>query len=510
MCGWVNGVGVQNIQILAWRFHFECHPHKVQTQASWIDAVLSSDGEFYVGCMVCGHAAGGPALRITKGVPKLKLWQLQRHADTETHKCNVLKMAGADPENAELEGPSNAKPPKLADFQKALAHFQDGRGFNTLDGIAAKKKLMCMEHVIVEAMRSHWKDKLRTSTSITLLRDERHKRMLLAFRCVDATLSLTQGIIGQSRSYSGTSLGLVDATLQLITTFCTPSPEKGKMGEVDQALVDHIRSHIHCTTVDDASNEVTAVVDSTSPAIVETNALRANEIAFPNHRLVVRDKAHEARRVLSRPWKADEYLDSIVTAIVVGRSSITQIIQKSDDLRAWYAEATRTSKNSAVSTHFANLRAALHRYESLVTPLSRFVLDVESVLAVAMRIATERSGHAKIVANAFLSTVDEELLVTVALMADAGDEALQIIRHFDKSSVNSARAGSVVQSFLENIVDLFCNEKIWDVRGHAHCILEWLGRTHIIRHGADEVRTIGGPLRVTANLKKICIDRLGR
>ena len=127
-----------------------------------------------------------------------------------------------------------------------------------------------------------------------------------------------------------------------------------------------------------------------------------------------------------------------------------------------------------------------------------------------MRIATERSGHAKIVANAFLSTVDEELLVTVALMADAGDEALQIIRHFDKSSVDSARAGSVVQRFLDNIVDLFCNEKIWDVRGHAHCILEWLGRTHIIRHGADEVRTIGGPLRVTANLKKICIDRFGR
>lgn len=222
----------------------------------------------------------------------------------------------------------------------------------------------------------------------------------------------------------------------------------------------------------------------------------------------MRDKAHEARRVLSRPWKADVYLDTIITSIVSGRSSICQIIQKSDDLRAWYAEATRASKNSVVSTHFANLRAALHRYESLVTPLSRFVLDIEAVLAVAMRIESERGGHTQVVAAALLRSVDEELLLSVALMADAGDEALQIIRHFDKSSIDSARAGSAVQRFLDNIIDLFCNEKIWTVRGHAHCMLEWLRSTHILRYGQSEVRTIGGPLLVTQHLKKICVDRL--
>ena len=239
---------------------------KVNCQASWIDAALSPNGEFYVGCLVCGHAAGGAALRFGNNC---KLWQLECHADSESHKRHVLGLVDVDPGAKLLE----SKAPKLGDFLKALTHFHDGRGCNTLDGVASRRKLVCMEHVMVEAVRGHWRDQLRSSTSISLLRDERHKRLLLAFRCVGATLELTHGIMGQSRSYSSTSLGINDATLELIIDLCTPSCVKGKQGEADQALLDYIRSHVHCTTVDDASNEVAAVVDSTAPAEMETRVL---------------------------------------------------------------------------------------------------------------------------------------------------------------------------------------------------------------------------------------------
>ena len=104
---------------------------KVKSQASWIDAALTPNGEFYLCCLVCGHAAGGEAMRFGKGA---KLFQLERHADSHSHKSNVLSIADVDPDPVRFE----PKAPLLKDFLKALAHFHDGRGFNTLDGVASR------------------------------------------------------------------------------------------------------------------------------------------------------------------------------------------------------------------------------------------------------------------------------------------------------------------------------------------------------------------------------------
>jgi len=87
-------------------------------------------------------------------------------------------------------------------------------------------------------------------------------------------------------------------------------------------------------------------------------------------------------------------------------------------------------------------------------------------------------------------------------------EALTIVRNFDKAHVDSATAGSIVRVFLDNIVDLFCHEKIWDVRGHAKCMIEWLRTMHVYRRANGEVHTIGGPLTHTRGLKQTCISRL--
>ena len=80
-----------------------------------------------------------------------------------------------------------------------------------------------------------------------------------------------------------------------------------------------------------------------------------------------------------------------------------------------------------------------------------------------------------------MEACNEELLLLVALLADAGDEASRIIRFFDGSSVDSATASGVLRDFQDSIVDLFCNEKIFTVRGHALCMLQWLETPHIFR-----------------------------
>lgn len=65
------------------------------------------------------------------------------------------------------------------------------------------------------------------------------------------------------------------------------------------------------------------------------------------------------------------------------------------------------------------------------------------------------------------------------MLADAGDEAVQLIRVFDKDEVDSAQANRAASTFLGNIVDLFVNEKVLTVSGHTKFILEWLSETHV-------------------------------
>ena len=253
-----------------------------------------------------------------------KLDKLRRHGRSAQHVQNARSFFNAPPH----QGVSDGKAPSMHEFHDALKHLQSGNGCTKLDGVAGKTELSQMEFTMVETMRSVWREQLRNAVSITLMRDERHKRMLVIFRSVNASLNVTEGVLGQAKgTYSSSALGLGEATMKLITDFCTLGTKtKQEVRATDMDLVTHIRLHVHCTTVDAASNEVCAVQDSAAPLEAGNSILAEVEVAFPNHRLVIRDKAHEARRVLSRPWKADPILDAIVCSVVTGRNSICQII----------------------------------------------------------------------------------------------------------------------------------------------------------------------------------------
>ena len=199
----------------------------------------------------------------------------------------------------------------------------------------------------MESLRCMWRDALRQSVSINILRDERHKRCLIRFRSTDAKLETVEGILGQAKGhYSSSALGLGETTMRLIRDFCTPckgAPDMKEERPCDEALCAHIRHTVHSTTVDAASNEVTAAQDMSSKLVTDTAGLQAGEVIFPCHRLTVRDEAHEFRRILSRPWHADPFLDAVITSVITGPSSICQLIQHSDDFRSWCTQASAAS-----------------------------------------------------------------------------------------------------------------------------------------------------------------------
>ena len=289
---------------------------------SWLCWHVSKDDFFFAGCKFCKEDHG---MQFCEK-PQLKTFKLQRHAQNVGHIEAVCKVLGVAVPPKEV--PHVA--PGAQQFKDALEHLQKGHT-GTLSDVGARGKMGRMEFALVEAARVQWRDRVREAVSLTLLRDERHKRLLLRFRATDDEMQVTEGVFGQLKgTYNSTALGIAEATLKILTKFCTPGigdPEASKReaADCDRKLLEHIRLHVHCTTVDSASNEVTAAQDTAAPLEVPMADLQTGDVIFPNHKLIVRDRAHGTRRVLQRPWRADPFLEAVVVSLIHGPSSITQL-----------------------------------------------------------------------------------------------------------------------------------------------------------------------------------------
>ncbi|CAE7416429.1 unnamed protein product [Symbiodinium microadriaticum] len=332
--------------------------HALEERTSWLDWHISSDGRCTFGCRLCAETAG---FQFTTR-DQCKQSKLERHADNEQHKKNVCRALGFEPPADSEEKPVVA--PSKATFQEVFQRLQKNTCDRFMDGVAAEDKINKIQFTIVETARASWRRALAEAVSISLLRDERHKRVLLCFRSADASGNITEGVVGQLKmSFSSTALGLAEATHRLLREFCTPGtgvPRRHRGGEMvcDETLLQHVRAHVHSTCVDAASNEVCATFDTAAAWALPLEGLPPGEALFPNHQLVVRDRAHGSRRILSRPWTADRYLNSLFQSLVSGPSSLVQLIRHSMDFSQWYREATAQSLSKGNSFALAVICAS--------------------------------------------------------------------------------------------------------------------------------------------------------
>jgi hypothetical protein len=147
-------------------------------------------------------------------------------------------------------------------------------------------------------------------------------------------------------------------------------------------LTMHIRTKIEAVCVDSASNETNSAV------------VMRNSGLTPNLKVIIRDRAHASRRLLSRPWKVDPFLNEIAETVVMNSTSFGQRIQHSHDLREMYA----TNVQNYVSNPFKKsqgLGAAKHRYESWAKPFAMVVMTVPAVIRTAEEISIIRTGKAE-------------------------------------------------------------------------------------------------------------------
>jgi len=165
----------------------------------------------------------------------------------------------------------------------------------------------------------------------------------------------------------------------------------------------------------------------------------------------------------------------------MGRSSICQLLQHSEVLRGRYAKHVRELQhNPTWAARSESLSAAKHRFDTWQKPFSRLVLTFDAVVTTAQEMHEERR-HEKVGrhAKAFLNLVDEEMLISLAMMTDAGEENLDLVRFLDSETLPTTDISAECHRFLERITVLIEHRGCLRI-GHTQYAMSLLKRERVL------------------------------
>jgi len=182
------------------------------------------------------------------------------------------------------------------------------------------------------------------------------------------------------------------------------------------------------------------------------------------------------------------------------------MIQHSEELRRVFKGFVKKAR-CCVKTSVGNLRAAKHRYESLQKPMGRSCLWLLPMIKTALHIAAVRSDKSAQMAKAWLLQITNEACLTLAMLADAADEALLLTRILDNEDVDPATANFEVQMFVNKIEALFGDRMQCLKFGYTAYMLNLLSKP-IVWVVGKHTCSIGQEGGVPQSLIDTCLARL--
>ena len=224
------------------------------------------------------------------------------------------------------------------------------------------------------------------------------------------------------------------------------------------------------------------------------------------------------------PWYADEYLRETFNLFIEGSESLVKTIANSPDVRKMFERRVElmTHSSEVVVRRIRDLQAAKQRFQSTQKPLGRFILYFPALCATAYELQTRR-GDSSVGQRGtkFLEIIDEERFLTLAMLADAGDEAAMTVRFFDSKDHDIADAPHVLSAFLQRVNALFldrrgCLSPVEFSDGQCHTYTSYAldmlrseARVLTLQQGRQAVtRSVGGPSSVSDELLERCLGRM--
>ena len=425
--------------------------------------------------------------------------------------------------------------PPVAAFVEALRLVRQGKaGGAEGTGTLKRDKLLKAKYCLAEALRFQTRRDLRSCNCLTLHSDASKGRLLLRVQGCGPQLRPVHALVGCQKLEDFDSHGIAKCVLLMLADLCSPfkHSESFETSQVlnedvtsmDKALLAHLFEITEVFNADAAANEQLAgqILESgnnrfleacpgTCPALLEAmdvNMATFSEV-FPNLKVINKDKPQAARRIVSRTWKCDRVLDQIVKKVFMDTDGIVQQIHFSDVLRSMYAQNVRAMQFTPLWNEISDkFSAAKHRFDSWSMPFAKVCLTLDAVVRTAQSAHEERKnekvGHA---ARTFLDLLSEEAVLLIGMLADAGEENLQLTRRLDSERTTSGSLAIAVQQFGMKLEVLFLKGAVVKTGYTAH-LLDQLQKPRTIYIDKVAKRLGGLPQPQMATIVYRCLKRV--
>lgn len=456
-------------------------PH-VEIDRTWVQIRQGGKGHYRAYCVACKD------FRTDR--KRLELQDLRKHHLSEKHKRAMLDLLGL------RVGPHSVSVSAAPPYDQFAMVWQGGLDNVHKEEIACRKKCDQIRECLFEAICNARREFLSKAQTVMILRDESKGYLLIRIMACDDEFNQMVFPLGLRFASGGDAFNIQDATREIIDEFCTPLVAlPGGTALEPKALAARIKSKLEAVCVDSAANELKA------------SRLMMKSIA-PNLKVIVRDHAHASRRLLSRPWHADEHLDMIAKTLVMGRHSICQRIQNSPEFRTIYGNHIKHVVQGPFRKT-VGLGAAKHRFESWSKPFGMVVMTLKALIRTAEDISITRQGNEEAQdAEDFLDFLTVPHILQTAMMADAADEVLIVTRTFDAEECDIATQASCLEVLLERIVSLFIEGACF-VTGYTKEVIKNLeSEVTVVKKRGKTLTSFGGRGSVTEAVKEDCQNRM--
>ena len=505
--------------------------HKWKQKFPWLDAGISDhDGLWGVGCSDCYRAKrcfSSFARYTVRGEAGLQCINFKKHDGNPTHKATsehrssdinrgihvvkdiprdraVVKCIGSDINLPLARGTCTlaVNTPSTEEFLEVISNIQKGLT------PGADRKSRAKQWCLLEAMKIIDQKHLEAAKGIALFRDESQSRLSLRFRSVGPApkFKTYSALLGQARSCGTGAKSITLATMATIERACCRFHGGDKRCHqkriLKKPLFEKVKKKILCITVDSAGDELL------SGEMMRDRSLGSLKVHTPNLKYVIRDCTHASRRLGSRPSAADPYLKEVVLMMARSRSSMARIIQNSLEVQRIFKDHCNTSFK-CIGNVVANMRSALHRFESMSKPLGRSCIFLHAMIKTALTLATVRTDDAGRRAGEWLMWLDTEKRIQSAMMADAQDQNLAFTRTVDDETVDAAVLNREAAFFVAAIDQLFVGDKPTCLTcfGYTSMMLKMLSNP-IVWTYKNKINSIGQSGGVSQAIIDACLRRM--
>ena len=160
--------------------------------------------------------------------------------------------------------------------------------------------------------------------------------------------------------------------------------------------------------------------------------------------------------MISRPFKAIPEVREIHDTLILSPASMTRTIQSSDVLGHIFHNNCQLADGKVSGRRIKNLSLRKHRFDSVQKPTGRTILYIDAVIMTAIYASVHRKGQRDgDRANAFLSYINERRLLLLAMMADAADECIVLVRFLDSEDYELSTFMLEIESCMSRLHFLF-------------------------------------------------------